>query len=72
MEKETRVQIRTQILYKTLLKKYSFILLNFSAVDIPTEVKEYMIPITLKLTGENGSTVFEDNFEWDILNETNK
>jgi len=41
-------------------------------MDIPIEAKEYMIPINLKLTNEKGATIFEDEFEWDILNETNK
>ena len=39
MEKDVRTQMRVQILYKTLLKKYAPILLNFSAMDIPSEVK---------------------------------
>ena len=72
MEKETRTQLRTQILYKTLLKKYAFILLNFSSIDIPSEAKEYLIPITLKIQDTEGGLVFEDKFEWDILNESNK
>ena len=54
--------MRAQILYKTLLKKYAPILLNFSSMDIPSEVKEYMVPIKLKLTNEQGSTIFEDEF----------
>lgn len=57
-----RIQMRAQILYKTLLKKYAPILLNFSSMDIPSEVKEYMVPINLKLTNEQGSTIFEDEF----------
>jgi hypothetical protein len=60
LEKDTKIQIRTQILYKTLLKKYSGILLNFSSMDIPNEVKEYTIAIELKLLADNGSTLFED------------
>jgi hypothetical protein len=72
LEKDTKIQIRTQILYKTLLKKYAGILLNFSSMDIPTEVKEYTIPISLKLLQENGSSLFEDEFEWDILNDSNR
>lgn len=31
-----------------------------------------MIPINLKLTNEKGNSTFEDEFEWDILNESNK
>lgn len=58
VEKETRTQIRTQILYKTLLKRYALILLNFSSMDIPSEIKEYLIPITLKLTTPEGQTIF--------------
>lgn len=30
-----------------------------------------MIPINLKLTNEKGNSTFEDEFEWDILNESN-
>ena len=41
-------------------------------MDIPIEVKEYIIPIGLKLSNSKGMTIFEDNFEWDILNESNK
>ena len=39
IEKDARIQIRAQILYKTLLKKYSHILLNFSSMEIPSEAK---------------------------------
>lgn len=72
LERDTRTQIRAQILYKTLLKRYAHILLNFSSMDIPSEAKEYMIMITLKLYDEKGATIFEDQFEWDIMNESNK
>ena len=72
VERDARIQIRAQILYKTLLKRYAHILLNFSSMEIPSEAKEYMIPINIKLVNENGSTAFEDQFEWDILNESNK
>ena len=41
--------MRTQLLYKSLLKKYAVILLNFSSVDIPSDLKEYTITIELKL-----------------------
>ena len=58
VEKETRTQIRTQILYKTLLKRYALILLNFSSMDMPSEIKEYLIPITLKLTTPEGQSIF--------------
>lgn len=58
MEKDTRTQIRTQILYKTLLKRYALILLNFSSMDIPSEIKEYLIPIMLKITTTEGEVVF--------------
>jgi|JI9StandDraft_1071089.scaffolds.fasta_scaffold2320251_1 hypothetical protein len=64
--------MRAQILYKSLLKRYASILLNFSSMDIPSEIKEYMVPISLKLTDEQNSIIFEDEFEWDILNEINK
>ena len=72
LERDLRTQIRTQILYKTLLKRYAPILLNFSGMDIPSEVKEYVIPITLKIDNSKGIAIFEDHFEWDILNESNK
>ena len=68
LERDLRTQIRTQILYKTLLKRYAPILLNFSGMDIPNEVKEYVIPISLKIHNNKGMTIFEDHFEWDILN----
>ena len=64
--------MRAQILYKSLLKRYASILLNFSSMDIPSEIKEYMVPISLQLTDEQNSIIFEDEFEWDILNEINK
>ena len=41
-------------------------------MDIPNEVKEYTIAIELKLLADNGSMLFEDGFEWDILNEGNR
>jgi hypothetical protein len=41
-------------------------------MDIPTEAKEYLIPISLKLLSSNNTSLFEDSFEWDILNESNK
>jgi hypothetical protein len=64
--------MRAQILYKSLLKRYAPILLNFSSMEIPSEAKEYNIPISLKLTDDKGTIIFEDQFEWDILNESNE
>ncbi len=67
-----RIQIRSQCLYKTLLKKHASILLNFSTIEILPEVKEYLIPIEIKLKNEHGEIEYEDYFEWDILNDDNK
>ena len=50
----------TQLLYKSLLKKHSNILLNFSSLDIPSDLKEYTIPIELKLNNEQGQVIFQD------------
>jgi hypothetical protein len=41
-------------------------------MDIPSEAKEFLIPITLKIQEGDGGVIFEDKFEWDILNESNK
>ncbi len=54
LEEEVRIQIRSQCLYKTLLKKHASVLLNFSTIEIPSEVKEYLIPIEIKLKNEHG------------------
>ncbi len=72
LEEEVRIQIRSQCLYKTLLKKHASVLLNFSTIEIPFEVKEYLIPIEIQLKNEHGEIEYEDYFEWDILNDNNK
>ena len=60
-------------MYKSLLKKCSGMLVNFSSMDIPTEVKEYNAPIRIKVNDpKTGRLIYEDSFEWDILNEHNK
>lgn len=34
-------------------------------------MREYNIPIEIKLMDDQGATVYSDNFEWDILNDAN-
>lgn len=35
------------------------------------EVKEYVVPIEVRVMDYGGNLIFTDDFEWDILNETN-
>ena len=66
------LQLRTQSLYKSLLKKHTNILLNFSTLEISQDISEYLIEIEIKLTNQEGDVFFSDHFEWDILGESNK
>ena len=66
------MQLRTQSLYKTLLKKHSNILLNFSTLEISQDLREYLTEIDIKLANDQGETFYTDSFEWDIISEENK
>lgn len=55
---EVRVQLRSQALYKHLLKKHANVLLNFSTMEISQDIKEYLIEIELRLINEEGEIFF--------------
>lgn len=70
LHEETRVQLRTQLEYKTLLNKYKPLLVSFAAMET-AEIKEYVIPIEVRVMDNDGNLIYSDDFEWDILNEAN-
>ena len=72
LEDDAKIQLKAQVCYKSLLKKFSYVLMNFSTMEVSQDVKEYCILIEIQLKDEENQTFFEDSFEWDILNDQNK
>ena len=70
LHEETRIQLRTQLEYKLLLNKYKVLLVSFATME-SNEVKEYAIPIEVRVMDNDGNLIYTDDFEWDILNESN-
>ena len=70
LHQQTRIQLRTQLLYKLMLHKHKHLLFNFSPME-PWETKEYLLPITIRVHDREGREVYRDELEWDMLNERN-